>query len=97
MSQRATTEMEDLVPDHTDALYSPPQMTAEPGGAAAIHVFDAALRHLRVLLPPELVAADGLALDGDRHHPHPNPSPSPSPSPSPRPRPRPNHVLLPYP
>ena len=95
MSQRATTEMEDLVPDHTDALYSPPQMTAEPGGAAAIHVFDAALRHLRVLLPPELVAADGLALDGDRHHPHPNPSPSPSPSP--RPRPRPNHVLLPYP
>ena len=63
------------------------QMTAEMGGAAAIHVFDAARRHLRVLLAPELVAADGLALDGNRHHPHPHPSPSPNP----------NHVLLPYP
>ena len=63
-------------------------MTTEMGGGkAAIHVFDLALRHLRVLFAPELVAADGLALDGNRHHPHPNPSPSPSP----------NHVLLPHP
>ncbi len=42
------------------------QMTAEMGGVAVIHVFDSGLRHLRHLLHPELVAADGLAIDGNR-------------------------------
>ena len=41
-------------------------MTAEMGGVAVIHVFDGELRHLRHLVHRELVAADGLALDGDR-------------------------------
>ena len=41
-------------------------MTAEMGGVAVIHVFDSGLRHLRHLLHPELVAADGLAIDGNR-------------------------------
>ena len=49
-----------------DSLRTRVQMTAEMGGVAVIHVFDSGLRHLRHLLHPELVAADGLALDGNR-------------------------------
>ena len=49
-----------------DSLRTRVQMTAEMGGVAVIHVFDSGLRHLRHLLHPELVAADGLAIDGNR-------------------------------